>query len=125
MEGGQCGQDLASVLGQFTPNAFPVGYLPRLLALSVIFPPALVLVDDFASIAFFEYQLILCRFLVWCANFDGTEFSLFPRSKKRNPDLFPFHDKSHAESKFKRISEAYSCMLFGNYSDSFIFRMTE
>ncbi|KAI4301579.1 hypothetical protein L6164_034843 [Bauhinia variegata] len=28
-----------------------------------------------------------------------------------HPDLFPDHEKSLAESKFKRISEAYSCLL--------------
>ncbi|XP_058076155.1 uncharacterized protein LOC131224790 isoform X3 [Magnolia sinica] len=27
-----------------------------------------------------------------------------------HPDRFPAHEKSHAESKFKSISEAYSCL---------------
>ncbi|XP_038892160.1 uncharacterized protein LOC120081398 isoform X2 [Benincasa hispida] len=30
-----------------------------------------------------------------------------------HPDLFPPHEKPHAESKFKLISEAYSCLLTG------------
>ncbi|GLT72307.1 hypothetical protein SLA2020_442550 [Shorea laevis] len=31
-----------------------------------------------------------------------------------HPDLFPAQEKPHAESKFKSISEAYSCLLSGN-----------
>ncbi|XP_023541160.1 uncharacterized protein LOC111801402 isoform X2 [Cucurbita pepo subsp. pepo] len=31
-----------------------------------------------------------------------------------HPDLFPAHQKSQAESKFKLISEAYSFLLSGN-----------
>lgn len=30
-----------------------------------------------------------------------------------HPDLFPSHEKPHAESKFKLISEAYTCLLPG------------
>ncbi|XP_050264398.1 uncharacterized protein LOC126708625 isoform X3 [Quercus robur] len=30
-----------------------------------------------------------------------------------HPDLFPAQQKPHAESKFKLISEAYSCLLSG------------
>ncbi|XP_062143760.1 uncharacterized protein LOC133851375 isoform X2 [Alnus glutinosa] len=30
-----------------------------------------------------------------------------------HPDLFPTQEKPHAESKFKLISEAYSCLLSG------------
>ncbi|XP_031381674.1 uncharacterized protein LOC116196202 isoform X2 [Punica granatum] len=31
-----------------------------------------------------------------------------------HPDLFPVNEKLKAESRFKRISEAYSCLLSGN-----------
>ncbi|XP_015891801.1 uncharacterized protein LOC107426202 isoform X2 [Ziziphus jujuba] len=30
-----------------------------------------------------------------------------------HPDLFPSHQKPHAESNFKLISEAYTCLLSG------------
>ncbi|XP_072996137.1 uncharacterized protein [Typha latifolia] len=30
-----------------------------------------------------------------------------------HPDLFPAHEKSQAESKFKQVSEAYSCLQEG------------
>ncbi|KAI4301580.1 hypothetical protein L6164_034843 [Bauhinia variegata] len=36
-----------------------------------------------------------------------------------HPDLFPDHEKSLAESKFKRISEAYSCLLSGGRGEAF------
>ncbi|XP_059439929.1 protein CAJ1 [Corylus avellana] len=39
-----------------------------------------------------------------------------------HPDLFPAQEKPHAESKFKLISEAYSCLLSGN---SLILRKTK
>ncbi|KAK3194395.1 hypothetical protein Dsin_025705 [Dipteronia sinensis] len=32
-----------------------------------------------------------------------------------HPDLFPVDKKPHAESRFKLISEAHSCLLSGNY----------
>lgn len=35
-----------------------------------------------------------------------------------HPDLFPSHEKPHAESKFKLISEAYTCLLPGNSPES-------
>ncbi|PKI35571.1 hypothetical protein CRG98_044025 [Punica granatum] len=33
-----------------------------------------------------------------------------------HPDLFPVNEKLKAESRFKRISEAYSCLLSATYS---------
>ncbi|XP_077218280.1 chaperone DnaJ-domain superfamily protein isoform X2 [Tasmannia lanceolata] len=35
-----------------------------------------------------------------------------------HPDRFPLHEKSHAESKFKLISEAYSCLQAGTGEES-------
>ncbi|OAY73840.1 DnaJ subfamily B member 3 [Ananas comosus] len=32
-----------------------------------------------------------------------------------HPDRFPAHQKSHAESRFKQISEAYSCLKDATY----------
>ncbi|KAM7521372.1 hypothetical protein LguiA_011274 [Lonicera macranthoides] len=34
-----------------------------------------------------------------------------------HPDRFPDHEKSNAESKFKSIAEAYSCLLSGVRQD--------
>ncbi|XP_031381675.1 chaperone protein DnaJ isoform X3 [Punica granatum] len=34
-----------------------------------------------------------------------------------HPDLFPVNEKLKAESRFKRISEAYSCLLSGSRGD--------
>ncbi|KAF7818083.1 Heat shock protein DnaJ, N-terminal [Senna tora] len=34
-----------------------------------------------------------------------------------HPDLFPAHEKPHAESRFKLISEAYTSLLSGNSPD--------
>ncbi|XP_042514500.1 uncharacterized protein LOC122089103 isoform X1 [Macadamia integrifolia] len=36
------------------------------------------------------------------------------RAWETHPDRFPAHDKFHAESKFKLISEAYSCLRTGS-----------
>ncbi|XP_048336126.1 protein CAJ1 isoform X4 [Ziziphus jujuba] len=33
-----------------------------------------------------------------------------------HPDLFPSHQKPHAESNFKLISEAYTCLLSVSWS---------
>ncbi|XP_057965938.1 uncharacterized protein LOC131156345 isoform X2 [Malania oleifera] len=46
-----------------------------------------------------------------------TQFQVKSAYKKKvwesHPDRFPVHEKCHAESQFKLISEAYSCLRSG------------